>query len=63
MKCGLGVADDLLAYTAGVLKNWITHGPDVDPRPTREGYRPLTYSKVANTTTTLAASGRDWDND
>jgi hypothetical protein len=63
MKCGLGVADDLLAYTAGVLKNWITHGPDVDPRPTREGYRPLTYSKVANTTTTMAAYGRDWDND
>ncbi len=61
LQRGLGVADDLLSYTAGVLRNWIAHGPQADPRPTREGYRPLTYAKPSSMNQTAPASRRDWD--
>jgi hypothetical protein len=61
LQRGLGVADDLLSYTAGVLRNWIAHGPQADPRPTREGYRPLTYAKPSSMNQAVPTSRRDWD--
>ncbi len=33
-------ADDPIAYTYAILRNWMAHGRDADLRPTREGYRP-----------------------
>lgn len=61
LQRGLGVADDLLSYTAGVLRNWIAHGPQADPRPTREGYRPVTYRKSSTINLAAPTSRRDWD--
>ena len=61
LQRGLGVADNLLSYTAGVLRNWIAHGPQADPRPTREGYRPVTYAKSSTMNQVALTSRRDWD--
>jgi hypothetical protein len=61
LQRGLGVADDLLSYTAGVLRNWIAHGPQTDPRPTRESYRPVTYAKSSTMNQVVPTSRRDWD--
>jgi hypothetical protein len=63
MRRGLGVADDLLAYTAGVLRNWIAHGPDTNSRPKRNRQRSLDDPQRTDTKAVSTTAQRDWDSD
>ena len=55
LQRGLGVADDLLLYAQGVLRNWITSGPT--------GARAAPRQAPANSATPASPPKRDWDSE
>ncbi len=55
LQRGLGVADDLLLYAQGVLRNWITSGPT--------GARATPRVAPPNSTAPVSPPKRDWDSE
>jgi len=55
LQRGLGVADDLLLYAQGVLRNWITSGT--------MGARAASRVAPANSATPVSPPKRDWDSE
>ena len=55
LQRGLGVADDLLPYAQGVLRNWITSGPT--------GVRAASRVAPPNNTAHVSPPKRDWDSE
>lgn len=55
LQRGLGVADDLLPYAQGVLRNWITSGPT--------GTRATPHMAPPNSAAPVSPPKRDWDSE